>query len=108
MRIDTSFHDGVSRLAISGDVDLATADELREAGEKALTDACSTLRIDLSGVSFMDSTGLSALVAINNAARHNHTVVLDDPTPPVRRILQVSGLDQVLRIATAATTQRAS
>jgi anti-sigma B factor antagonist len=100
MRITTTTDEGVTFLAISGDIDLATSDEVREAGEKALSELCSTLRIDLSEVGFLDSTGLGALVSIRNAAG-SRPVVLDNATRPVLRVLEISGLDQVFTVEPA-------
>jgi anti-sigma B factor antagonist len=92
MRIDASFDEGVVFLSPTGDIDLATADELKEAGEKALTEYCGTLRIDLSGVTFIDSTGLGALIHIRNAAGSGTSVILENPPRHVRRIFEITGL----------------
>jgi anti-sigma B factor antagonist len=101
MHLDVIADEGVTYLSVTGEVDLAVADDLREAGIAALTPLAGTLRIDLSGVTFMDSTGLSALIAINQAAGDNHTVVLDRPSSRVCRVLEVSGLNRVLRVNAA-------
>jgi anti-sigma B factor antagonist len=98
MHLDVIVDEGVTYLNVAGEVDLAVADDLRAAGIAALTPLAGTLRIDLSGVTFMDSTGLSALVAINKAAGDKHTVVLDRPSSRVSRVLEVSGLNRVLRV----------
>jgi anti-sigma B factor antagonist len=98
MRITTTTDEGVTFLRISGEVDLATAGELKAAGEDALSELCSTLRIDLSEVTFLDSTGLGALIHIRNCAEPR-PVILDNPQPPVLRVLEVSGLDQVFTVA---------
>jgi anti-anti-sigma factor len=55
------------------------------------------MRIDLSEVSFMDSTALGALVSIRNAAEPR-PVILENPLPLVLRILEITGLDQVFAI----------
>ena len=72
MRIDSSFDEGVAFLAVSGDVDVDTADELQEAGVAALTAACGTLRIDLAGVTFMDSTGLAGCYLVRAVDKHGN------------------------------------
>jgi anti-anti-sigma factor len=99
MRINSTVTDGVAFMVVTGEVDLACADELRAAGEAALTPIVGTLRIDLSGVTFLDSTGLSALIMIRNKADDAHVwLVLDDPQPQVRRILEITGLHKVFAI----------
>lgn len=97
MRITTTTDEGVTYLRVSGDVDLATADELHAAGEQALSELCSTLRIDLSDVTFLDSTGLGALIRIRNAAEPR-PVILESPRPNVMRVLEVTAMDQVFTI----------
>jgi anti-sigma B factor antagonist len=86
-------------LAVRGEIDLATVSALRE----ALGDAASQtgdVWVDLTEVEFMDSTGLTALVA-------GHHVIGDDGRQLriicpggglVRRALEVSGLDEVLNV----------
>jgi anti-sigma B factor antagonist len=98
MRVETTINDGVAFLVVTGEVDLATADVLREAGVAALTPFVGTVRIDLAGVTFIDSTGLAALMTINNKAEHTHTIILENPSRKVRRILALTGLDRVFVI----------
>lgn len=98
MRVDASFNEGVTFLAVSGDVDLATADRLQEAAEMALTIACGTLRIDLSAVTFLDSTGINALIQIRNMAANTTVLILENPPPQVERILRITGLDAAFHI----------
>jgi anti-sigma B factor antagonist len=98
MRTTTTVSEGVSYLVVTGEVDLLYADELREAGEAALTPLAGTLRIDLSGVTFMDSTGLAALIAIRNKAEPSHVFILEKPTRNVRRVLEVTGMHKVFTI----------
>jgi anti-sigma B factor antagonist len=95
MRIDTTVNEGIAFMEVSGELDLAAADELTEAGLAALTPAAGTLLIDLSGVTFIDSTSLGALVAIRNAAEPHHTVVVQNAQPHVRRVFELTGLDRV-------------
>jgi anti-anti-sigma factor len=98
MRIQTTNSDGVAFLVVTGELDLAHSEDLREAGEAALTPFVGTLRVDLSRVTFIDSTGLSVLVAILNAAESTHTFILENPQPRVRRVLELTGLNKVFAI----------
>ena len=77
-----------------GDIDLATAPDLEAAIERALGDGASEVWVDLSGVEFMDSTGLSALVSGHRAG----PLAVICPDGPARRALDVSGLQAVLRV----------
>lgn len=95
MRITTETVEGVTFLTVNGELDVATADELRQAGVDALTPITGTLRIDLSGVPFIDSAGLGALIGIRNAAGSSVTVLVQNAQPQVRRVLEITGLDHI-------------
>jgi anti-sigma B factor antagonist len=90
-----------AELTISGELDMATTDELLRTATAALADnACDDLVLDLSEVSFIDSTGLGTLVAIRNATRDRAvTLHLREPTPPVRRLMKITNLDSVFNIS---------
>jgi anti-anti-sigma factor len=93
------------RVAVSGDVDLATAAALRSTLMAALDGPPPTpavLLIDMSGVGFLDSTGIGALVGVrNHAIGKGCQVLLVELQPAVRRILVMTGLlDRFLRPVT--------
>jgi anti-sigma B factor antagonist len=50
------------RLAVSGELDIATADRLQDAVRSVSSDRPGRVVLDLRGVSFMDSTGFAVLV----------------------------------------------
>jgi anti-anti-sigma factor len=98
IRIDATNNGRITRLYVHGDVDVNDADRIRLAGCDALNPYCSTLRIDLSGVTFIGAGGIAALVAIRNDALARHILVLENISPAVDRILRISGLDSVFNI----------
>jgi len=54
---------------VAGDLDMATAPQLREGLQRVLDAGTRNVVVDLAGVGFMDSSGLGALVVMFNAAR---------------------------------------
>jgi anti-anti-sigma factor len=86
--------DGSVLLTPAGDIDLATVDHLRETALAALAEhGPKVLEIDLTGVSFMDLSGVTALLNIRTAALDVGTqVVLRHPRPIVHRILDLTDL----------------
>jgi stage II sporulation protein AA (anti-sigma F factor antagonist) len=57
------------------------------------------LRLDLSGIRFMDSSGLGLIMGRLNLLRElNGELIVCSPSPGVRRILTLSGMDRILRI----------
>lgn len=91
---------GTARVAVSGEVDLDTAPELREKLLGVLHNhGPAVLDIDLAGVTFLDCAGLGALVAAHNAAVHKGCLVrVCHPRPIVRSVLEVTGLLNVFTV----------
>src|ERR1700754_2614907 len=87
-------------LTVEGDVDVATASVLRRAVDEALAEAGPhPLVIDLTGVTFLASRGLSTPVeAPREASASSPLRVVVDHTRPVIRPLQLSGLDRILTL----------
>lgn len=84
-------------LAVTGELDLATAPRLLEAAEQALARRPGApLAIELSGLTFIDSSGLRALLSI--AAHTRGRVALVGPTPAVGRILDMTGTGDLLPV----------
>jgi anti-anti-sigma factor len=97
--------DGERTLHVDGELDIASAAELRSAGDSAFADPSVTaVRVDLRGVTFMDSTGLGVLIGLRNGAETaGKDLVLTDPSPTVSRLLELSGLLKVFRVEDAPT-----
>lgn len=90
--------DGVATLEVSGEVDIAVAQEFVAAAVRCLEDPEATvLRIDLAGVTFLDSSGLGALVqARNHAQSVAKSVVIANVAPTVMKVFTITGLADVL------------
>jgi len=91
---------GTTRVAVTGEVDLATAPVFRETMLGLLrTHGPSIIDIDLAGVTFLDCTGIGALVAVRNGAVHAGCHVrVCHPQPIVGRVLEATGLLDVLTV----------
>jgi anti-sigma B factor antagonist len=86
--------DGETRLVARGEIDLAVREILRLFIAEAMA-STGRVVVDVSEVSFLDSTGLNELV---RAKRAGCDVVVLHPQPAVRRTLQISGLDTYIQI----------
>ena len=87
-------------LVLAGELDLGTADTLRICLQQ-LGDGYDELVVDLEALHFLDSTGLGLLVATRHALAGRDrpgAMVLRNPQGNVRRVLEVSGVDQVLTV----------
>jgi anti-anti-sigma factor len=84
--------DGCTIVTISGELDIACAHALREQLLGVLGTQGSRLVADLSGVTFCDATGLSALTAASRRARLLGGVLcLAAPSVPVTTVLRLTG-----------------
>ncbi|MGH3712342.1 MAG: STAS domain-containing protein [Micromonosporaceae bacterium] len=86
------------RISLSGEIDIATHDELFDSIMTPLRHAGTLeLVIDLHGVSFLDSGAVGILVAGHNAATQAECAYhILDPPEPVRRVLQRTGVLDLL------------
>lgn len=81
------------RLQLVGEVDMATVPIFEEAFLSALDEAQDRIVIDLSGVEFMDSSGLNALVRARNALDDRGVeLVIAGLNDQLRYLFDVSGL----------------
>jgi anti-sigma B factor antagonist len=94
--------DRATTLVVAGEVDLANAHELAQAGLAALADGATTVTVDMRDVTFLDSTGLAALVTINNQAQQDGaSLIVSHVTPRISHLLAVTGLDRIFTVADA-------
>jgi len=85
---------------VDGDIDVATSDLLR-ADISQLVDSGPNLILDLNEVSFMDTVGISALLATRSAVmEHGGSLAVRNPSSTVRRVLEMTGLYTMLTEAT--------
>jgi anti-sigma B factor antagonist len=99
---DVARSDDEARLELGGELDMAATLRLEPAVEQLLGEGVRRLVIDLGGLSFIDSTGFSLLVAVTEQARRaGAELVLLRPRADVGRALQMTGLDTVLPLADA-------
>jgi anti-sigma B factor antagonist len=88
-------------LSAVGELDIGTSEQLRAAAARYVMPG-ARVTLDLSGVTFCDSTGLAALVGIyKRLVAVGGTLLLRDPVPRVRNLLTVTGLNRVLTIEEA-------
>ena len=76
------------------------AGRLGEATELVHAERVPVLLLDLSDLEFIDSSGLRELVVASRRQQElGGRVVLHAPSDPIRRVLEIVGLDQILTIS---------
>jgi anti-sigma B factor antagonist len=98
--VSTTSQGSCAVVRVDGEIDLDSAGELSEAAVAALQEIGPSLVLDLSGVTFMDSTGLKVLLAVHKRAElAGGRLVLAAPTRSVNRVVSVTGFDRTLAVA---------
>jgi anti-sigma B factor antagonist len=87
-------------LSLSGDIDLSCSETIADLGIGTLeSHVIRVLVLDMSAVTFIDSTGLAALVRMHNAASaQDKRLSVRNPSPSVWKVLRLCALDTVLTI----------
>jgi anti-sigma B factor antagonist len=91
-----------SCLAVTGEIDMSTADSFIEQARALIDAGTSVLVLDLGEVTFCDSLGVAALVRIYKYGMASGSRVrLVNLRTHVAHILEISGLDQVFEVEPA-------
>jgi anti-sigma B factor antagonist len=97
--IGSSVVDGRTVVQVVGEIDVYTAPQLRERLDQEIEAGHYDLVVDLSGVSFMDSTGLGVLVGRLKQIRLNDgSMKLVCAHDRVLKVFVITGLDKVFAI----------
>src|SRR4051812_44136774 len=80
--------DSEGQLVVAGELDLCAAPHLRDAIDWAIARCDGDLSVDLAAVSFMDLSGLRALVAAARELPRGYLVLLA-PSPAVQRLIDL-------------------
>ena len=95
-----SLHPHAVVVTLTGELDADTASRFRSLMAEHLLAGPGNLVLDLSGLSFIDSAGLAAMISADKGVRRaGMHLVLAAPRTPVRSIMRLTGIDAVLTTA---------
>lgn len=84
-------------VAVAGEVDVESAPRMRDALLRSIAEEEEAVILDLGAVTFLDSSGLAALVVVDRAARAKGVRFRLQSVPPrVTRLLTLTGLNALL------------
>ena len=90
-------------VTVVGEVDLASGTTLRARLDHVIATTGGTVVLDLSGVGFIDSSGLRVLVENGRRlAAMNRSLSVHHPSAPTRRVLRITGLGPELGVVDGA------
>lgn len=99
LELAISEHDDGQRYAVrlAGDVDLAALADLRQVTRRYRESAAVDVVLDMAGVDFMDSAGLSWVVHLHPVSRAKRgRIVLRDVAPSVWRVFDLTGIARLV------------
>jgi anti-anti-sigma factor len=86
---------GHPMITLAGELDVSNAEALRRAVERVISSHPSRLVFELSDLTFMDSSGIAVMVLAANSVP---AVEFRHPSTIVRRVVEATGLTDVLRL----------
>ena len=99
MKVESEVRGDVTVIRVEGDVDLYSSPELRTAVLEAVPRASAGVEVDLSRVSYMDSSGVATLVeGLRAANEHEVRFTLSEPSEAVMKVLELARLDSVFEV----------
>jgi anti-sigma B factor antagonist len=98
--IDVTEDDESTLVRVTGEIDLATSPQLREALDRAIGDGVALVRLDMTGVTFLDSSGISVLVDAQQRLQDDSArLVLHGVGDRIKRVLEISGLGSFFELS---------
>ena len=92
-------HDSLGLVELSGEVDLYTAPRFKEDLVGLIETGVEAIVVDLSRVTFIDSTALGVIIGgVKRLRERDGRLVIVAGSRPVVRILGITGLDKVLTV----------
>ena len=103
-RIDVARDASSATVSVAGELELVQGDRL-EAAVRRLLPEVERVVIDLNGVTFLDSSGLGALIALRQAAEETGTrLALRSPTQAVTRVLELTSTTSIFEVEAPEVT----
>lgn len=99
LKIQCNYNDKINKwdLKLEGEVDVSTASYLRKEIETAYKTNEADIEVDLTDLSYIDSTGLGVMIGAYGRMREkNNSIVLRNPKANIKKLLSITSLDKVL------------
>lgn len=86
---------GIPVIWLSGELDITTVGQARAAIDAAIASHPGRTVLDASSLEYIDSSGIALLVRVTRKAQD---VQVRNPSPIVRRLIELTGLSEILKI----------
>jgi anti-anti-sigma factor len=96
--VATSYGDGIATIVLVGEFDMSCAAHFWVAVSEALATRPQSVTVEARGLTFIDSSGLQALIRAREATEEAGVVFhVREPSPVLRRVVEVTGTVDLLR-----------
>jgi anti-anti-sigma factor len=107
LEVRSEDRDGLVHVALMGELDLSTVAKVQEELRRIEAASPPTLVVDLSKLTFLDSTGLRCIVTADERARgEGRRVVIVRGPDPVQRVFAITRLEERLEMVDDAAAVR--
>jgi anti-sigma B factor antagonist len=86
-------------VVVRGEIDMATAPDLRELLNGLVDDGASRIVLDCRSLDFLDSSGIGVLIAVRKRLGDDGALILEAPQAHVRKVLELTGVSDHIEIA---------
>jgi anti-sigma B factor antagonist len=98
LELVSEVHDDDASLVVRGEVDMATAPQLRDVLSGLVDDGARRITLDCRGLEFLDSSGIGVLLAVRSRLGDDGSLTLEAPPSHVRKVLDLTGVTEHITI----------
>jgi len=98
LELESRESDDGALVVVRGEVDVATAPELRDALFALVDGGASRISLDCRGLDFLDSSGIGVLIAVRKRLGDDGSLTLEAPPAHVRKVLELTGVSEHVTI----------
>ena len=97
IKANNNIESGIWEFKLGGEVDISNAHMFKKQLEAALAEKKQNITIDLSELSYIDSTGLGVIIgAYGTIKKDGYSIKVTNPKENVKKLINISGLDKIL------------
>lgn len=86
-------------IALEGELDVSTADKLKEHLHKLAEEEIVDMKINLTNLDYIDSTGLGVMIGVLKKLKiEDKEIYILNPKSNVRKIFTITGLDKIFKV----------
>lgn len=98
LELDSQVTGDTAEVVVRGEVDVATAPQLREVLHDLVQGGSKRIVLDCRALEFLDSSGIGLLVATRKRLGNDGELIVDSPPSHVRKVLELTGVAEELSL----------